>query len=412
MNLYRMVFYFARPFLVLYTCARASQGGGTRYLWQRLGLRLPYLQNPLWLHCASVGEVLAVGPLLELIMKRHAEITIVVTTNTPTGARVLMKNFGDRLKHTYLPLDFRGGVRRFLKQVNPRCALIFETEIWPEFFHQCDSFKLPLFILNGRLSKRTLMAPSFVRVLYAQTLNRVVGILARSEEDARGFKSLGAPPDRVITLGNMKFARPDNWAPERLADPIGRAYWLAASTHEDEEERIAQTWKKIRSIDHLLVIAPRYPQRGVRIAKKLIALGWQVSLRSRNEPITATTQIYVVDTLGEMPAFMQHAQFVFMGGSLINRGGHNILEPAQLGKAVVIGPYTNNFNAEVQALVEHDAILEVQDEEVLADTIKTLLANEHLRLLIGARAKALTRASAGMAHLYLHALEELKVFGG
>ncbi len=411
MKLYRMVFYLALPFLVIYTSARAAQDGGTRYLRQRLGMRLPSLQNPLWIHCASVGEVLAVAPLLELIMRKHTEIAIVVTTNTSTGARVLRHNFGDRITHAYLPLDFRGGVRRFLQQVNPRCALIFETEIWPELFHQCDMFKLPLFIVNGRLSKRTLQAPGFVRALYAETLNRVVGILARSKEDARSFKSLGAQQDRVIMLGNLKFARPDNWTPERLVNPIGRAYWLAASTHADEEVRVAQTWKKVHSGDHLLVIAPRYPRRGIGIARKLTALGWQVSLRSRNDPITTATQIYVVDTLGEMPAFMQHAQFVFMGGSLVNRGGHNILEPAQLGKAVVIGPYTSNFNAEVQALVEHDAILEVQDEEILADTIKTLLANENLRVLIGARAKALTHASAGMAHLYLHALEELQVFG-
>jgi 3-deoxy-D-manno-octulosonic-acid transferase len=410
MNFYRVLFYLALPALVVYTCARALQDGGYRYFWQRLGLQLPSAQNPLWLHCASVGEVISAGPLLELIIKSHGEIAIVVTTNTPTGARVLTKNFGDKLTHVYLPLDFRGGIRRFLKHVNPRCALIFETELWPELFHQCHTLNLPLFILNGRLSKRTLQAPAFVRALYAQTLNHVEGILARSDEDKDGFIALGAHPDRVITLGNMKFARPENWSPERLADPIGRTYWLAASTHEDEEMRVAQTWKKVRSNDQLLVIAPRYPKRGTSVSKQLTAMGWQVSLRSRNEPITAATQIYVADTIGEMPAFMQHAQFVFMGGSLINRGGHNILEPAQFGKAVVVGPYISNFSAEVQALVEHDAILEVQDEEVLADTIKTLLANEQLRTLIGVRAEAFTRANAGMAHIYLLALEELKAF--
>jgi 3-deoxy-D-manno-octulosonic-acid transferase len=294
--------------------------------------------------------------------------------------------------------------------VNPRCALIFETELWPELFQQCHASNLLLFIVNGRLSKRTLKAPSFVRALYSQTLNHVVGILARSDEDKRGFKLLGAHPDRVITLGNMKFARPENWAPERLADPIGRPYWLAASTHEDEEIRIAMTWKKLQSSDHLLVIAPRYPKRGTTILKQLTSMGWHVTQRSRNEPVTPATQIYLADTLGEMPAFMQHAQFVFMGGSLINRGGHNILEPAQLGKAVVVGPYVTNFTAEVQALVENDAILEVQDEEILAETIKTLLANENLRKVLGARAKALMRANAGVAQTYLQALEKLQVF--
>ncbi len=410
MNLYRILFYLALPLLVVYTGVRALQDGDNRYFWQRLGLRLPSLQKPLWLHCASVGEVNAAGPLLELILKSHGKVAILVTTNTPTGAQVLKKNFGNRLLHTYLPLDFWGGTTRFFRCVNPRCALIFETELWPELFQQCHTLHLPLFMINGRLSQRTLRAPAIVRALYARTLNHVIGILARSEEDKEGFIALGAQPDRVIRLGNMKFARSENWAPERLADPIGRTYWLAASTHEDEEVRVAQTWKKVCSNDHLLVIAPRYPKRGARIAKKLTALGWQVSVRSRNEPISATTQIYVADTLGEMSAFMQHAQFVFVGGSLINRGGHNILEPAQLGKAIVVGPYTSNFNAEVQELVEHNAILEVQDEEVLADTVKTLLANEHLRTLIGARAKALMRANAGMAHIYLLALDELQVF--
>ena len=410
MLMYRSALLFASPLLAGYTLMRAARDRNGRYLLQRLGFRFPRLEQPIWLHCASVGEVMAVHPLLVYTLVENPDLPIVVTTNTVTGERVLHNLTADTVNHAFLPLDFNTSIYRFLRCINPRSALILETELWPALYMACQSIGIPLVVINGRLSDRTLRAPAFVRRLYAQLLRSITAVLARSDADAQNFQLLGAPEARIKALGNLKFAHCPSKV-ETLTDPVGRPYWLAASTHDDEELRLARLWKDLGGTEYVLVIAPRHPERGAAISKGLTSDGWRVAVRSRNEQVGGDTQIYLADTLGEMPAFMNHARFVFLGGSLIERGGHNVLEPARLGKTVIVGPYMHNFAEETHALLKARGLIMVRNDEELSIAVDELLANHRLCDETGARAKAFMHQKSDIAQTYYEELQKLGVFG-
>ena len=256
---YRCLLALLSPLIMSYSLVRAARDGGRDYLAQRLGYRLPKLQRPVWIHCASVGEVNAVAPLLQLIFERYPNTPLLVTTNTPTGREMLRKRMGQRYSHVFMPLDFKRAVKRFIGRFNPRAALFFETELWPNAFDCCANRGIPLVIINGRLSDRTLKAPAWLQRLYQHCLRHTRAILARSETDSKRFISLGARPGQVFTIGNIKFAQGPNSTSESSANPVGRPYWLAASTHHDEELRLARIWKAKSLRENLLVIAPRHP---------------------------------------------------------------------------------------------------------------------------------------------------------
>ena len=200
---YRIIIFLLYPFVVFRILARAIHDGGTRYLQQRLGLGFPVLQQPIWVHCASVGEVNAARPLLELLLKTYHSVPTVVTTNTPTGGEMLQRSFGRRVTHLYLPLDFTYAIRRFVSHIKPRCLIILETELWPNLWNYLSRHSIPVVIVNGRLSKRTTQVPAILRRLYGQTLRQVQAILARSDTDKESFVSLGANPSQVTTIGTL-----------------------------------------------------------------------------------------------------------------------------------------------------------------------------------------------------------------
>ena len=392
-----------------YTLWRALRDGGWRYLWQRLGFGLPRLQRPIWLHCASVGEVNAALPLLDGLLARYPDAPLLVTSNTPTGAAVLARRCGERVRHAYLPLDFRFAARRFLRHCRPRCGLIVETELWANLYRAAAERGVPLAIVNGRLSARTLDAGGLLRPLLRPALRsclrNVDRVLARGAADAAGFRQLGAPDERVRVLGNLKFAA----AAQPLAAtprPIERRYWLAASTHDDEELQLARIRRELGR-DELLVIAPRHPERREAILRQLAPLGLDVAVRSRGEPIAADTQLYLADTLGELAGFIAHAELVFMGGSLIPRGGQNLLEPARAGVAIICGPHMENFADELARLRAADALRQVADAAALARLLDELLDDAAQRARLGAAAQALVRREAGVGRAYLEALQPL-----
>jgi len=412
MFVYRLILWISAPLVFAYTLYRSIKDGGTIYLRQRLGIAYPRLKSTIWFHCASVGEVISAGPLFILIIKAYPHIPIIVTTNTPTGRDVLRKQWGNSIHHAFLPLDYSAPVMRFIDRTQPRCALIFETELWPNLFTHCCRLGIPPVIVNGRLSERTMSAPMLMRRIYRRGLENVLAVLARSEADRERFIALGASPERVTTVGNIKFAHSADSAVQTAVDPVGRRYWLAASTHQDEELRIARMWKKSAVQGYLLVIAPRHPDRREAILRQLRSLQLNIAVRSRDETITAQTQVYLADTLGEMPAFMSHAEFVFLGGSLIEHGGQNILEPARLGKAVIVGPYMDNFAEETRILLAKKGIVMVHDEEELRQQISRLLNNSEWRDELGQAAKEVVAQRTNIAQIYFTRLKTLGVFDG
>jgi len=396
---YRLALLAASPLLATHTIGLAIKSRDSRYLLQKLGFG--YSQNHpgcVWIHAASVGEIKAAEPLIQALMGKNLDL--VISTNTQTGAAQLQQ-IDERLHHSYLPWDRPNATRSFIKAYRPRCGIVMETEIWPNLYWQCSQSGIPLIIANGRISSRTLNAPTFLRSAYRKALQCVTTILARSAADREAYLALGAPTDKVKVYGNLKSCiQPDR---ARLADPIGRPYWLAASTHADEEARIAKIWLEIRE-NRLLVIAPRHPRRSQEVQSHLDALGCRYAARSLGDALKDDTQIYLVDTIGELAAFMSHAEWVFMGGSLVPHGGQNILEAAVLGKAIIVGPHMHNFAYEHEALLKAGGLMEVKDDDELKAALERLLREPEHRAELGANASAFMSRQESVLPAYLSAI--------
>ena len=381
----------------LYTAAVAREW---RYVRERLSGRCDDLftacpssrrsdcHAPIWLHCASVGELNTATPLIRAWLERYADECFVVTTNTATAAAVFVKkNFPPaRVVHRYMPLDYSRSCSRFINELRPKAVWVIETELWLNMFSACARHDIPVFILNARLSEKTLRAAAhrYMRDYYRHCLERVTGILARHEDEAGRYQRCGAPKHIIRVTGNLKYAiPPDQTFPALITQP----YFLAASTHPGEESAVAEAFrgKTDNGAGRLLVIAPRHPQRGGRVARQLRKAGFIVARRSANET-TDNADIYLVDTVGELPAFIAHAQLVFMGGTLTPVGGHNVLEPAALGTPQVVGPYVGNHANEVRALREADAIQQIHSSEELATVFRRAADGEYTGMAQRARA--------------------------
>jgi len=382
--------------------------------WQRFGFKLNrdthQETQPLWLHAASVGEVSAVIPLILAIREQHPLLPIVITTFTPTGKKVAQKRLPSSVKHLYLPVDNNGPVKRFYKAINPRCGLIMETELWPNLFRHADKRDIPLIIINGRLSKRTLNTKPWIKSLYRTTLSYPRTILARSTQDKKHYIALGANPETTHEIGNIKFGALKSLDITALQCLIERPYILVASTHHNEEKRIAAVWKSMHIDDHLLVIVPRHPYRTAKIMEQLDKLSNNICVRSRADNIDDDTEIYLADTLGELMEFMAFAKFVIMGGSLVPVGGHNILEPAMLGKAIIFGPHMENFVDESQQFLANQAALQFKDDNELRNTLTYLLSSPDIVDELGDNAQKLVSKNTDILDRYINAITEFCSF--
>lgn len=399
---YRLASLVLAPSVAAYTLVRAVRDGGTEYLAGRYGYLQRTSVDPVWVHCASVGEVAAAIPLLHELAK-HGTGPLLVTTVTPTGHTRARQQAPADTRIAYLPVDRPRPVRRFLDRVRPRAALILETELWPNLFSALAERGVPIVLVNARLSERSLQAPAWWRRSAVWCLSHTNRILARSDADRGHFIALGAEPSWVDTVGNLKLAAPAGAASAPI--DLGPPFVLAASTHDDEELQLARAWRAAGTHDHLLAIAPRHPARGAAIARTLGRQGFAVRRRSLGEPVGGCGTIYLADTLGELAGLMAGARVVVMGGSLIPRGGHNVLEPARAGRAIVTGPHMHNFADESERLEAAGGLIRVTDATALVATVVALLADPERRAAMGQRASALLSAEADMAARYRAALE-------
>jgi 3-deoxy-D-manno-octulosonic-acid transferase len=388
--------------IAAYTLWQALREGGWRYLRERFGrYRRSNDARPIWLHAASVGEVNAALPLIASLMQHHPELPLLLTTTTPSGARVAATRLPATVRHVYFPIDWPGAVRRFITRHHPRCALVMETELWPNLYSRCYAENIPLLIVNGRLSARTKKVRPWLRRLYTLCLQQVSAVLARSEQDRLCFITLGADRERCEVIGNIKFAAaPQSEGVESI--DLKRPYLLAASTREEEEKVVVDAWRASGDREHLLVIVPRHPKRLAQILNDLPSE--RVSVRSRGEPITDTTTVYLADTFGELPGFIAGAKLVFMGGSLVPRGGQNLLEAAALGKAPLFGPHMENFLVEAEVLLSEGGAIQVEDTSQLGAAIRRLLADAPLREEMGKKARTVVENRRDMAERYRQAI--------
>ncbi|WP_240125407.1 lipid IV(A) 3-deoxy-D-manno-octulosonic acid transferase [Thermomonas alba] len=357
---------------------------------------------PVWVHAVSVGEVNAAAPLVDRLRAAHPNLHLVVTTITPTGSERVRALWGDAVAHVYLPYDLPGAVDRFLRHFRPALALIVETELWPNLLFGCRARGIPTCILNARLSARSLRGYRLLAPLIRRALAGVQLVAAQSQADAQRFIALGAEPARVQAIGNLKFDLPPPQVQEFVAEfraALGqpRPVWIAASTHEDEEAPVLEAHARLRQRypDALLLWAPRHPERFRAVAQRAREAGFAVAQRSAQAWPQAQTEVFVVDTLGELLRFYACAQVAFVGGSLQDIGGHNLLEPAATGTAILSGPHLHNFADIARRLREAQAMQLVADAPALAQALARLFAHPEERQAMAQAARRLLEEGRG-----------------
>lgn len=369
---YRLLIWSLFPGALIYTGLTAFKYRNFRYFTERLGFykNTEGKKQVVWCHCASVGEINTALPLLNKLIESGEHL--LVTTNTATGKQALNNAQLKNTQHAFLPLDYRSLTRRLIKIFSPKFFLIFETEIWPNILTTVAKHNIPSAIINGRISDKTLHAPLLVLKNYKKVLQNLSKILASSKENASRFISLGADPNNITTLDNLKFANINS--PSHVVDqcPITYPFLLCASTHEGEEQLIIEQWKKFLPKNLGLVIAVRHPHRSNQVCNLLDESDLPYCLHSNNPDKTSKETIYIIDTLGQLMPFMSEAEFVFMGGSLVPVGGHNIIEPASFGRSILIGPYHDDFKDIIDDLISHEGILIIEDAQQLFQTIEIL----------------------------------------
>jgi 3-deoxy-D-manno-octulosonic-acid transferase len=349
---------------------------GERFGWGRR-LAAPAL----WLHAVSMGEVAAAAELVRALRERHPGSPFVLTTSTPTGRARARAIFGDEVDIRFLPYDTPGSVRRFLDRVQPRVAVILETELWPNLIQACRSRDIPVAFASARLSAKSV--PQYRRLgsLFADTVAAADMIGAQTPEDAERFVAVGAAQARTHVVGNVKFDM-------RLGDSVreqGRALrstylgkrpvWIAGSTHAGEEEQVlaAHSVLRLEHPDLLLLLVPRHPQRFESVAALLSRLEIPFDRRSTAAAVRPDAQVLLVDTMGELTLLYASSDAAFVGGSLVPVGGHNLLEPAVLGIPVITGPYTANAGDIARLLILKGGAVEVADAQSLAKAVGRLL---------------------------------------
>ncbi len=334
----------------------------------------------LWLHAASVGETNVVLPLIEQLRRERPDLGILLTTVTVTSARIAAARLPEGAIHQFVPLDTPAFVARFLDHWRPSMAMFIESEIWPNLIMDADRRRIPVVLLNARLSERSFRRWMKLRGLSRPLFSRFAVVLAQSDKLAKRLARLGAP--KVIAAGNLKFDAPpppvDSAELAVLrAQLAGRRIFLAASTHPGEESVIAQAHKALAAGDpsHLTIIVPRHPERGAEIAELLRSQGIPAALRSARDTPGPETGLYVADTLGELGLFYKLAPFAFIGGSFSPDGGHNPIEAVKLGCGVITGPHWHNFPEVYQALAEQGGCRFATSPDDLIQTAEALYAD-------------------------------------
>jgi 3-deoxy-D-manno-octulosonic-acid transferase len=415
-HLYTLTFLLSLPLILLRMLWRSLRGPAYRRRWgERFGFYpLPALAESLWIHAVSVGEVQAVEPLVRKLLELHPELPLVITTTTPTGSERVSQLFGDAVRHVYFPYDLPFSVKRFLRFAAPRLLVMVETEIWPNLLFQCQRRGIVTLLANARLSERSARGYARLGAFTRETFRRISRVAAQGEADAERFVRLGLPAERVLVTGSIKF---DIRLPASLHEQAAalrhlwgdRPIWVAASTHEGEEAELLAAHRQLRESlpQALLVLVPRHPERFERVAELAQRMGFRTVRRSTGMPVDPKTELFLGDTMGELSLFLAAADAAFVGGSLIPRGGHNILEPAALGKPVLFGPHMFNFAAISELFLEQGAAKMVKSSEELAWVMERWLSDASERSRIGENGRALVEQNRGALERLLGLIEDL-----
>ncbi|EJW21361.1 hypothetical protein IMCC14465_11570 [alpha proteobacterium IMCC14465] len=354
----------------------------------------------IWVHVASVGEMVTVLPLIRKLLEKFPEAQALLTSGTVTSAKIANDNPHERIIHQYVPMDHPGFAKRFVKHWRPDIGLFVESEIWPNLMHRAEQNNVPLFLINARMSQNSFKNWKRFPISVRHLLNQFNLILAQDSHSCVRYEMLGAK--RIITAGNLKYDTPPlpykATELQKLNQAIGnRPIWLAASTHETEEVSVAETHKNLKDKHPglLSIIAPRHPQRGESLVKQLTEMNLTIARRSENQTIKADTDIYLADTIGDMGLLYRLCEIAFIGGTLTPRGGQNPLEAARLNTAIFYGPSTENFSEMFTLMKDEDAGRAITTQNDMTDMVDLLLSDATFRKKLSTNALKLIDKNKG-----------------
>ncbi len=403
-TIYTFIFALALPVVFYRLWVKDKKVPGYRIRWpERFGIYpTPPPGKPIvWIHAVSVGEVVAATPIIKRLLL-CSEVRLMVTTMTPTGSTRVLNNFGDAVLHVYAPYDLPWTVAAFLRRTQPVLAIIMETELWPNILHECSRQQLPLILANARMSERSAKRYLRFRQATKSLLNCLNFVAAQNQNDGERFLKMGLQPEKLLVSGNVKFDThiSDNQIQASVALKCAygedRPLLVAASTHEGEDHIILAGFSKIlrQHPTALLILVPRHPERFNDVVS-LCQASFRCVRRSEGTLPSSQTQVIVGDTMGEMNLFYGLADIAFVGGSLIERGGHNMIEPASWGVPVLSGPHTFNFADVSKRLLACEGMYTVLNEDDFAQQCITWLDQPSLRLQAGQNAKQFAEQNRG-----------------
>lgn len=382
---------------------------------ERFGFLPPIQQRGgMLLHCVSVGEVVAASALVKQIRAQHPEYPITITTTTPTGSEQVKKTFGDSVSHVYLPYDLHMAMYGLLRRVAPEKVLITEVELWPNLIHACWQAKIPVYIINARLTDKSARNYAKLNSLFGPMLHKVTAVCAQGQRDFDNYLKLGCPREKLFLSNNMKFDQTlsdiDKEKANALANKLQlqeRTVLLGASTHDPEEKALLQSYQKLKSAfpQLLLILTPRHPQRFSRVQKLIDEQQLKQQSLSGNAAVAPDTDVLLIDEMGILKSVYNLADIAFVGGSLADRGGHNALEAALFQKPVIMGPHLYNNPAICETLLQANAMVSVSDEQQLCPQIEYWLSHPQ-------KAKEAGRAGAEVVQRNAGAIAQtLKIIG-
>lgn len=411
--LYTVLLYLLSPFLFWRLWRRGQQAPAYRLRWrERWGLGVPRCHGAIWVHAVSVGEVIAAVPLVRALQIKYPDSPMVVTTMTPTGSERVRELFADQVVHVYAPYDFPGAVSRFLAATAPRILVIIETELWPNLIHGCHRRAIPVILANARLSERSARGYSRIRWIAGPMLRELDWVAAQARPDADRFAALGVANERISVTGSLKFDMELPAETEQHARSLRaglaprRPVWIAASTHQGEDEQLLEAHRRILA-DHpdaLLILVPRHPERFVPVGELVEERGFRM-LRRSGRTEDPRCQVLLGDTMGELLLLYGVADVAFVGGSLVPHGGHNPLEPALWGMPVLVGPHVFNFQEVCSVMERAGGLLQLDSATTLAQSVSELFADRQKRTETGRRARATVEANRGTLGRLLSGLD-------
>ena len=414
---YNIFTYLVSPLLILHLILRSASD--RRYI-NRIAERFGFYKNEndkqtIWVHAVSYGEVNAAQILVSSLLNENPNQQVIFTCTTPTGSALIEELFKDKVINVYLPYDLKGPVKRFFQWAKPKVAIIIETEIWPNIFHYCGKKEIPLILASACISDDSMRKYSFLFGLFKDSVSQGIVVASQSEEDAQKFISLGAKKERTFVTGNLKFDTEINLSSSMNPDIfkteiINRRFsWTAGSTHDGEEAEAIKAHKLIREniSNALLILAPRKPERFQTVSRILDQSGLSYCKWSENKGNKIESDVLLVDTLGDLLFFYSVSKVTFVGGSLFDIGGHNLIEPAILMKPILTGPKLDNVREIADQFQSNQANIIVRDHKDLASSILELSDDEERCIRMTNNAKKVIEENKGSSEKILQLIRPL-----